>query len=339
MTRERNLNLDVIRGVAAFSVVANHVLSHFSGYGESIVGNINFSLQNPLFMMVSGWALMYSKSIVDKNSFFKFLKKRTILLILPWVIWSLLKWMLLSKTPFVDYFHNNLYHMEGLYWFLFSLWVMNVIYAVACLFFKKLVDKDKRIGYCIGVSSVSLIIVGLLFVAGHMTMGVDFLGIKFTTYYFPFFLLGWFASELLKRTWSEKTLKVFDWVVCFGIVVYAILISRFSVASLPDNMAPLRFLISILGCLVLFYVVFKTTFNPSNRIVKALSWCGLKTLEFYVIHYIVMGFLVNSGASVLTVFGFAEFLLDLTIVMAVTVLFIFIIDSNQYSRKLSFGKF
>lgn len=337
MTRERNLNLDVIRGIAAFSVVANHVLSHFSGYGESIVGNINFSLQNPLFMMVSGWALMYSKPIVDKSSFLKFLKKRTILLILPWVIWSLLKWMLLSKTPFVDYFHNNLYHMEGLYWFLFSLWVMNVIYAVVCLVFKKLVDK--RIGYCVGVSLVSIVIVWLIFIVGYMTVGVDFLGIKFTTYYLPFFLLGWIASEVYRRAWAEKTLKLFDWVVCFCIILYAVLISKFNVASLPDKMAPLRFCISIFGCIVLFYVVFKATFNPSNRIVKALSWCGVKTLEIYVIHYIVMGFLVNSGASVLTVFGFAEFLLDLIIVMAVTVLFILIVDSNQYSRKLLFGKF
>lgn len=43
---ERNLNLDIIRGIAAFSVVANYVLSHFEGFAGSMIGNINFSLQN-----------------------------------------------------------------------------------------------------------------------------------------------------------------------------------------------------------------------------------------------------------------------------------------------------
>ena len=180
MVKERNINLDIIRGIAAYSVVANHVLSLFAGYSESMLGNINFSLQNPLFMMVSGWALMYSKPIVDGKSFVTFLKKRTVLLILPWVIWSLLKWALLSDEPFIAYFQYNFYHMEGIYWFLFSLWVMNVIYAISCLFFKKIVDK--RIGYSIGVSLVSLVLVSLLFVVGYATVGVDFLGIKFTAY-------------------------------------------------------------------------------------------------------------------------------------------------------------
>ena len=336
MVKERNINLDIIRGIAAYSVVANHVLSHFAGYSESMLGNINFSLQNPLFMMVSGWALMYSKPIVDGKSFVAFLKKRTVLLILPWVIWSLLKWAMLSDKPFVAYFGNNLYHMEGLYWFLFSLWVMNVIYAIACLFFKKIVDK--RVGYSISVSLASMVLVSLLFVVGYATVGVDFLGIKFTAYYFPFFLSGWFGSELTKRSWNEKKLTIFDWIVCANIIIYAILIANFNIASLPEKMAPLRFFISAIGCLVLFYIIFKTKFSQTNKMVQALAWGGQKTLELYVVHYIVMGFLKNSGASVLTVLGFSEFILDLVIVLTVTVLFICIIDSNKIAREVLFGK-
>ena len=51
-----------------------------------------------------------------------------------------------------------------------------------------------------------------------------------------------------------------------------------------------------------------------------------------------MGFLKNSGASVLTVLGFSEFILDLVIVLTVTVLFICIIDSNKIAREVLFGK-
>ena len=337
MVKERNINLDIIRGIAAYSVVANHVLSHFNGFSESIIGNIFFSLQNPLFMMVSGWALMYSKPIVDKGSFWTFIKKRTMLLILPWVIWSLLKFALTGKESFVEYFSYDLYHMEGMYWFLFSLWVMNMIYAVSCLLFKRLVDK--RIKYSFAVSAFSMLIVALLFGGGLYTTGVDFLGIKFTTYYFPFFLMGWIGSEITKINWPEKFKSIFDYTVLVFMVVYAILIAKFDVASLPDKMAPLRFFISIAGCIVVFYAVLKSSFDDSNKIVKAFSWGGRKTLEIYVVHYIVMGFLKNSGTSILTVWGFSEFIIDLLLVLLVTVLFIAIIDSNRYSKKILFGKF
>lgn len=174
MIKERNLNLDIIRGIAAYSVVANHVLSPYSGFTESIIGNINFSLQNPLFMMVSGWALIYSKPIEDKSSLFLFLKKRTTLLLLPWVIWSLLKYLLVGKDAIGEYFLYDLYHMEGMYWFLFSLWVMNVMFALSSFFFRKSVSK--RFCFCSKVSITSIFIIGVIFVTCAFTVGVDLLG-------------------------------------------------------------------------------------------------------------------------------------------------------------------
>ena len=226
--------------------------------------------------------------------------------------------------------------MEGLYWFLFSLWVMNVIYAISSLAYKRIVDR--RIAYCIGVSLLSLLVIGFVFVGSYFTVGVDFLGTKFTTYYFPFFLLGWIGSELYKKSLSDSLLKCFDWFICFSVVLYAILISRFEIMSLPDSWAILRILVSTFGCLVIFYAIFKSTFNPANRVVKILSWGGQKTLEIYVVHYIVLGFLKSSGTSVLTVLGFSEFIINFVCVMCVTALFIVIIDTNRYSRKYLFGK-
>ena len=113
MTASRNINLDVIRGIAAFSVVANHVLSHFEGFQGSIIGNINFSLQNPLFMMVSGFALVYSKPILNGKACVNYIKKRTILLLLPWLIWSLLQFVLFSKDSFIEHVTYTVNHMEG----------------------------------------------------------------------------------------------------------------------------------------------------------------------------------------------------------------------------------
>lgn len=139
--------------------------------------------------------------------------------------------------------------------------------------------------------------------------------------------------------WPQKRLNLFHGAVLASMILYAVLIAKVDVASLPDLYAPLRFLISSMGCLVLFNFVFRMTLNPSDKIVKFLNWGGQKTLEIYVVHYVVMGFLKNSGASVLTVLGFSEFIVNLIIVIVVTILFVEIIDSNQYSKKILFGKF
>ena len=189
------------------------------------------------------------------------------------------------------------------------------------------------------VEVISLLIIALIFIICKFSIGVDFLGTKLTAYYFPFFLLGWAGSECYKKEWNEKALTYFERFICICIVLYTVLISKFNIASLPDSMAPLRLFTSMIGCLVIFFVIFKNSFNPANKLVKAFSWGGVKTLEIYVVHYIVMGFLKNSGNSVLTVIGFTEFIINLSLVLGVTVLFIMILDSNQYSKKVLFGKF
>lgn len=337
MMKERNLNLDIIRGIAAYSVVANHVLSHFAGFDGSVLGNINFSLQNPLFMMVSGWALIYAKPIAGWVSFKRFIKKRTVLLLLPWIIWSLLKFGLLSSKPFSEYVGEVVYHMEGAYWFLFSLWIMNLFWAVGSLVSAKW--QGSQMKFIGGVITISLLLSVALFVTAYATTGISFLGTKFTVYYMPFFLIGWIMAILYKKTWSEKTIKIFNVFSCLCLILYALSISKINVTSLPDSLAPLRMIISVAGCVALFGAIFSRQFSMNNAVVKCMSWGGQKTLELYVVHYIVLGFLQPSETPITTIWGFAEFVLYLGIVLLLTVCIIALIDSNHFSRNLLFGKF
>ena len=113
----------------------------------------------------------------------------------------------------------------------------------------------------------------------------------------------------------------------------------FNLATLPDTWAPLRMVISFMGCLVVFQTVFSKTFDSNNSLNKALVWGGQKTLEIYVVHYITMSFLKTSETSVTTVLGFTEFVINLFVVLIVTCIIIEIINSNNISRKFLFGKF
>ena len=336
MAAIRNINLDIIRGIAAFSVVANHVLSHFEGFQGSIIGNINFSLQNPLFMMVSGFALVYSKPILNREACFNYIKKRTIQLLLPWLIWSLLQFVLFSKESFLEHIAYTANHMEGAYWFLFSIWVMSMIYALSSWLFHKIVGTKLR--YIIAVSVSCMFLVSTLTVVSFLTVGIDFLAIKFTAYYFPFYLLGWYVAEAMKIQWSVKSKKLFSAFICFAFISYIILIAKVDMASVPDKYALIRIITSLMGCMVMFQSVFTWEFNPQNSFVRIINWGGVHSLELYVVHYVTMHFLKPSSTSITTINGFLEFLGYFAIVLVCTALIIEVINTNKTSRFILFGK-
>ena len=336
MAATRNINLDIMRGIAAFSVVANHVLSHFEDFQGSIIGNINFSLQNPLFMMVSGFALVYSKPILNREACFNYIKKRTILLLLPWLIWSLLQFVLFSKDSFFEHVAYTTNHMEGAYWFLFSIWVMSTLYALSSWLFNKIVDTKLR--YIIAVSVGCMFLVSILTVISYLTVGIDFLAIKFTAYYFPFYLLGWYVAEAMKVQWPVKAKNLFSSFICFAFISYIILIAKIDTASVPDKYAIIRIMTSVMGCMVLFHSVFTWEFNPTNSCVRILNWGGQNSLELYVVHYVTMHFLKPSSTSITTINGFLEFLGYFVIVLVCTALIIEVVNTNKKSRLILFGK-
>lgn len=142
MNSMRDSRLDWVRGLAAIIVVIGHVMQRFDGYNDNVLFNIIFSIQMPLFMMVSGYASTYSKPITDKKSLWNHLSKRLRALLLPWASFTILAFFLidLSHHSFVDFIKYSTYHMESAFWFLFSLWTIDLLFSLAsyfCLIFNK----------------------------------------------------------------------------------------------------------------------------------------------------------------------------------------------------------
>lgn len=62
MQQKRDIRFDVLKGIATLVVVFGHVLQYsIKGYENSLIFNIVWSLQIPLFMVVSGYFSMSSK--------------------------------------------------------------------------------------------------------------------------------------------------------------------------------------------------------------------------------------------------------------------------------------
>ena len=77
------MNIDMLRGFAAIVVVLGHTIQLFEGYNDCLLYNIIFSVQMPLFMIISGYTVIFSKNITGTESFLKSVKKKQFLFCYP----------------------------------------------------------------------------------------------------------------------------------------------------------------------------------------------------------------------------------------------------------------
>lgn len=80
----RNSSVDIIRGFAMQLVVFGHTISGtVKEYSNSLLFQAIWTLQMPLFIVISGYVTRYSRPLVDSSSLWKFVKKRTLAYLLP----------------------------------------------------------------------------------------------------------------------------------------------------------------------------------------------------------------------------------------------------------------
>lgn len=334
MINERNIRLDVIRGAAAYMVVFTHIIQLYGDSSNNIVNNVFLALQMPLFMMVSGYTSKYSKPVVSTKQLFLQISKRSRLLLLPWLSWSLILYLVYKNdVPFLEHISNVAYHMEGAYWFLFSLWCIDVVFVIAqylhnVLFLKKTKALGTLILFYLGV--------GVYAVVGYV-FGFSFLGIKFTLYYQLFFMLGFLLSFV-----EIKTNNMFlELAMMIAAVFFFCVTCTSNVFELPETVynTGTRVIVSAVGCILAYYYANKIEWNLNSRITKYLQWGGGKSLEIYVVHYLLLRvFLKVSPLAVNTVASMVQTIEYFVIILLMTYIIIEFFSLNPVTRLLLFGK-
>ena len=88
-TENRNQFVDIMRGIAMLLVVLGHTMTGCTVDSQKIfLFNIIWSLQMPLFILISGFVTKYSRPISDGKGLWKYVKRRTVAYMLPWAVWS-----------------------------------------------------------------------------------------------------------------------------------------------------------------------------------------------------------------------------------------------------------
>lgn len=250
-SKERNQLVDIMRGIAMLLVVLGHTMTGCTvGSQQSFLFNIVWSLQMPLFILISGYVTKYSRAICDGKDLWKYVRRRTVAYMLPWAEWSfLVRGLIFGQTAFFD-IKSLLWSMDSGYWFLATIWTISMIFGVASYLAER-IGKSSEIRK--QVTLLLCYLAGMIFLVGiGMVMGLSFFAIKLTLYYMPFYYAGYLYGQIDDKLLStDKGKKAVDCCVAVCFATWLFVILRFSLYEISDSGFAIlvRAATSLAGCI------------------------------------------------------------------------------------------
>lgn len=253
VAKNRNETVDVIRGIAMLMVVLGHTISGTCiGYDDSFLFKVIWTLQMPMFFIVSGYVTRYSKPLATMGQFGRFLKKRTLAYLFTWAVWTfLVRGIIFGQYNFFD-LKYLLWHMDTGYWFLVSLWSIVVIFGLSDWLTNKFLPKSKAGSIMLHLIFVAIGIVALGAIG--LLMGLSFLSIKLSLFYAPLFIAGYVYGQLQDKIMKwEDSHRFVSITYALAFAVWLILIVRlnFYNTDMTFQLIALRYLVSTCGCIAI----------------------------------------------------------------------------------------
>jgi fucose 4-O-acetylase-like acetyltransferase len=338
---------DQLRGFASFLIVAGHVMSYFGdpSLTNSMLYNFIWSVQIPIFMIVSG--ILYSKS-TDKISFRFFVKQifgTIVYLIVPIVSWTITYQLINNITSISIMSLINpifLYPTLGGNWFLSTLFAFISITLVS-LFFN--LTKSHTINLIL--RSVFILIVLSLFLIVYIFLNPLLFGSKYilfySTFFFPSLILGSFirANDKLSRALLNlmnkrrvRLLSIFLFALFAALYVY-ILATCNLVYDESLIVVLLRVLSGYLGSFLLSAILYFAC--KINFVSKTLMYFGKYTLEIFLVHLFLFNTMKYKNLLVNTNIFIFDFLIYFLIAAAFCFAIIFLFKKIKLLNLLFFG--
>lgn len=247
----RNQFVDIMRGIAMLLVVLGHTMTGCTVDSQkSFLFNIIWSLQMPLFILISGYVTKYSRPISNNKGLWKYVKRRTVAYMLPWAVWSfLVRGIIFGEDGFLNVKHL-LWNMDSGYWFLATIWTISMIFGIASFIAERL-SKENLLKKQIVL--LGFYLVGMVLLVGiGAILGLSFFAIKLTLYYMPFYYAGFLYGQFDDRMKESDTgKKMIDSIVAICFAVWLFVILRFPLYEMSDGgfAIILRAVTSLAGCI------------------------------------------------------------------------------------------
>ncbi len=292
--------LDALRGFTMILVVSYHVAQMGFKQDEQLSASLPFLVlfRMPLFFFVSGFLAYKQDFVWTFPSFASLTWKKVKIQILPTLVFLCIFLILKSKLSFCDGFIKCMtLPTKGGYWFTWVLLQMFILYyIIACVSqrFRSHVPV-----WCLWIVSVGAYISLFL----PHTLGKwwknDFM--MYSSFYetmkfFHFFLIG----NLLHRYWNGvKALFSSRWFYPVVTVVAFLSCADFfrwhffngEWINLPKSLA----MYSLMLIVVMFFMHYERWFTKETPVGMGLQYIGVRTLDIYLMHYILLPTLPMVG--------------------------------------------
>lgn len=329
-------------------VVAYHVAQFGFGQSEKLSASLPFLVlfRMPLFFFVSGFLAYKSRFVWTLSSFFSLTWKKVKIQVLPALIFLCLFLIFRKNYDFFDGLWASIKSpTKNGYWFTWVLLQMFIIYYIAAALSQKLKSH-------LPVITLWVLSFG---VYASLYMPVEFgkywkepffmyTSLYETMKFFHFFLIG----NIVHRYW-DKAQELFDSAGFFPTLVAFALFScadffRWHILTGElTNISRTLAMYSLMMMVIIFFRHYQESFTKDKLIGRGLQYIGVRTLDIYLLHFILMPKIPEIGRYLDA--HTPNFVLDITAAISVALVVIFfccltsnILRISPIFSKLLFGR-
>lgn len=293
--------LDAMRGLTMILVVAYHVAQMSFGVNEKTSTSLPFLMlfRMPLFFFVSGFLAYKANFEWTWPNALRLTWKKVKIQVLPAFLFLCI-FIVLRRSDFGPAFEHSMKSpLKSGYWFTWVLLHMFIVYYLACMWQRRVGTRYRHSVIWV-LFLLSLLAYETLYLPHYFTYPQTaffrYSSLAKTINFLPFFLFG----NLAHRYWAQVQ-RVFDSRWFYPLLMLVAFVScaeffrwhtlRFEWTNLPRTVA----MFSLLTLVVMFFRHYQEWFTQDKAIGRSLQYIGVRTLDIYLIHYILLPKLPQVG--------------------------------------------
>lgn len=298
--------LDAMRGLTMILVVAYHVAQISFGLDEKTSSSLPFLVlfRMPLFFFVSGFLAYKANFEWTWPNALRLTWKKILIQVLPALVF-LTVFIILRRNDFAASFQYAMKSpTKSGYWFTWVLLHMFIIYYMVCLLQEWLTTKVKSLQIPPHLVIWVLFVLSLVVYETLYLPGVTYYKEPFFRYssliktmnFLPFFLFGNLAhrycdkvQKMADSSWLVPLLMIIAFVSCADFFRWHGCTGEWR--NLPRTVA----MYSLLSIVVIFFRYYQEWFTQEHVIGRSLQYIGVRTLDIYLIHYILLPKMPHVG--------------------------------------------
>lgn len=349
---QRLKELDILRGIAALTVIFIHVSGFGLSSGNSKISNPVFVINQagrfsvPLFLIISGYALHYSYTKVKRFSLSAYLRRRFVRILVPYVLWTViyvfyalredLKLILSDMTGFLVFLGNQLVFGTAALHLYFIIIIIQLYFLYPLL--RKLIFSRPK-----ALLVIAFVLTMLFQTAAYIKLlDRSFLSVFSQQYHllFPtwlfYFVFGMYLCDnmdSLRNRLPSKAVSFSVWGICLAVVIGNSLLS----GTYGSSVKPDIVLYSI-ASLIMLYSIVDDVRKSKSLPGRFLIWFSRQSYAAYLSHILFFKLILLGLGSVYKGF-FSHNLIGVLLIWmaAVSITSVFMYAASRTPLAVFFG--